>query len=117
MTRIEVKQIIKKQIAVTTTEAQKVYDKLKKAVEQDEEITVSFENIKILISHFLNVSIGELYISHKNKWEILDNIKYIGLSDDDLKLLKDRVIPSFKSNPTDKEKYIKIQEEILNKWA
>ncbi len=112
---IDVEKIINKQIAVTTVEAKKVHDELEKAIETNDTITVSFENIKMLISHFLNISIGELYITNKNKWEILDNINYIGLSDDDLKLLKDRVIPSFKNNPTDKEKYIKIQEEILNK--
>jgi hypothetical protein len=110
---IEVRKIIDKSIAVSTDDAKKVKKEIAEAINIDNNIEVSFENINMLISHFLNVSIGELYTENKNKWQVLDSIKYIGINNDDLKLLKDRVIPSFKNQPTDKEKYEAIQGDIL----
>jgi len=111
--KIDVKEIIKKPIAVSTDDAKKVKKEIMKAIDTKDEIEVSFENIDMLISHFLNVSIGELYAEYKNKWVELDNIKYIGINDDDLKLLNQRVIPSFKNSSTDREKFKNIQKDIL----
>jgi len=111
--KIDVKEIIKKPIAVSTDDAKKVKKEIIEAINIDNEIEVSFENIDMLISHFLNVSIGELYTEYRDKWMKLDNIKYIGINDDDLKLLNQRVIPSFKNTLTDKEKFKNIQEDIL----
>lgn len=110
---ISVKEIINKPIAVSTDDAKKVQEEIKKLIEKNENIEVSFENISMLISHFLNVSIGELYPIYKDKWDKLDNIKFIGINADDLELLKTRIIPSFKNTQTDKEKFKNIQEDIL----
>ena len=110
---IDVREIIGKPIAVSSDDAAKVKKEVLKSIEADDNIEVSFENIDMLISHFLNVSIGELYAEYDNKWEILDNIKYIGINADDLKLLNERVIPSFKNKLTDKERYESIQKDIL----
>jgi len=110
---INVKEIINKSIAVSTDDAKKVKAEIIKVIDNNSDIEISFENINMLISHFLNVSIGELYTEYKDKWDILDNIKYIGINNDDLELLKKRIIPSFKVPQTDKEKYNSIQEDIL----
>lgn len=111
--KIDVKKIINKPIAVSTDDAKKVKTEIIKAINMNEEIEVSFENIDMLISHFLNVSIGELYTEYKDKWVQLDSIKYTNTNDDDLKLLNQRVIPSFKNSLTDREKFKNIQKDIL----
>jgi hypothetical protein len=110
---IKVKEIINKPIAVSTDDAKKVQDEIKKLIKENEKIEVSFENVSMLISHFLNVSIGELYSIYKDKWDILDDIIFIDMNDDDLELLKTRIIPSFKNSLTDKEKFKSVQEDIL----
>lgn len=111
--KINIHNIINKSIAISTEDAKKVKKKMIEALDQYEEIEVSFENISMLISHFLNVSIGELYIDYKEKWEVLDDINYTHISNDDLELLKDKIIPSFKNQPNDKEKFARIQKDIL----
>ncbi len=110
---IEVKKIIQKNFAVSSDDAKKVQEEIKKHIELGNKIVISFANIDMLISHFLNVSIGELYFIYKDRWGILDNIEFINMKNDDLKLLKERIIPSFKNNPSDKEKFKLIQEDIL----
>jgi hypothetical protein len=110
---ITVKDIINKPIAVSTDDAKKIQKEIENLINKNEKIEVSFENISMLISHFLNVSIGELYPIYKDKWDILDNINFIGINIDDLELLKTRIIPSFKNTLTDKEKFKNIQEDIL----
>lgn len=111
---IKVIDVIEKPIAVSSDDAQKLKDAIINALDNKETIEISFEGIDMLISHFLNVSIGELYTKYtKNEWNILDNIIYKNISDDDLELLKTRVIPSFKKPLTDRERFLKIQDDIL----
>lgn len=111
---IKVKDVIGKQIAISSDDAKKLKDVIIDALDSKENIEISFEGIDMLISHFFNVSIGELYTKYEEKqWNILDNIQYTGISDDDLELLQKRVIPSFKHPPADRERFLKIQDDIL----
>lgn len=112
--KIDIKNIINKNIAISTEDGKNVREIIIKAFETDDEIEVSFEGISMLISHFLNESIGKLYTVYpESKWKALDNIVYTNISEDDLELLKNRVIPNYKNLLTDKEKFKSIQKDIL----
>lgn len=112
--KIVVKDIIEKPIAISTEDGKKTKEAIKSLFDKNEEIEVSFEGINMLISHFLNESIGVLYIEYsKDKWQKLDSIKYTNISKDDLELLQTKVIPNYKSSPSDKEIFKKIQKDIL----
>ena len=98
--KIEIRDIIKKNIAISTEDGERVFVEIKKLLDNKEElIEVSFDGIDMLISHFLNESIGRLYITFpKSRWEEIDKIRYTDIDEDDLELLKDRVIPAFKGD-------------------
>ena len=115
--KIVIKEIIKKPIAISTDDGKKTREHIKSVFESYEEVEISFEGISMLISHFLNESIGKLYTEYpKEKWKNLDSIVYTGINKDDLELLQTKVIPNFKNSPSDKEKFENIQKGIL-KWV
>ena len=110
--QINIKNIIEKNIAISTEDGQKVLEAIKEAIDNGEkDITISFEGIDMLISHFLNESIGKLYKIYPKKWDFLDNnLKFIEIDEDDLLLLKNRVIPNFKNSD---KRAKNIEKEIL----
>jgi hypothetical protein len=110
--KIEIKDIIEKNIAISTDDGEKVFTKMKKLLENKEKsIEVSFSGIDMLISHFLNESIGKLYITFPNeRWKEIDSINYTDIDEDDLELLKERVIPAFKG---DIKRAKEIEKDII----
>ncbi len=110
---VKVHDIIQKNIAISTEDGKKVFEVLKNEITKgNDDIIVSFKNIDMLISHFLNESIGELYSYFgKTKWNLLDKIKYIDIDEDDLELLQKKVIPNYKG---DLKKQQEIQKKVLD---
>ena len=110
---VKIYDVIGKNIAISTEDGKKIFETLKNEIEKNEShIVVSFEGIDMLISHFLNESIGELYSYFgKSKWDILDSIKYIDIDEDDLELLQKKVIPNYKG---DLKKQQEIQKKVLD---
>lgn len=110
---IEIHNIINKNIAISTEDGKKVFEVLKSEIEEgNTDFIVSFKGVSMLISHFLNESIGELYnYFDKSKWDMLDKIKYIDIDEDDLELLHTKVISNYKG---DLKKQQEIQKKILD---
>ena len=110
--KIEIKRIIEKNIAISTDDGEKVFTQMKELLENKENpIEVSFSGIDMLISHFLNESIGKLYTEFpKSRWKEIDTINYVDIDEDDLELLKERVIPAFKG---DIKRAKEIEKDIL----
>jgi hypothetical protein len=79
----------------------------------DKEIILDFKDINLVNSAFLRSSIGELYLN-KELWDKLDAIKYENIDEDDLELLKTRIIPLYKNyskiEKSQKEFYDEIQD-------
>ncbi|MDR1285424.1 MAG: STAS-like domain-containing protein [Campylobacteraceae bacterium] len=111
---ISVKKLIGKTICISTEDGAKLNQEIRNELEKEQDkVVISFEGIDLLISHFLNESIGKLYLD-KNKWEMLDEqISYVGMNKDDEILLKTKVIPTYKEK--DKKEVLKIQNRILRK--
>ena len=110
---VNIYDIIGKNIAISTEDGKKIFKILKNEIENNgNDVVVSFKGIDMLISHFLNESIGELYnYFDKSKWEMLDTIKYIDIDEDDLELLQKRVVPNYKG---DLKKQQEIQAKVLD---
>ena len=110
---VKIHEIIGKNIAISTEDGKKVFEILKNEIEKNENgVVVSFKDIDMLISHFLNESIGELYnYFGESKWDILDKIEYIDIEEDDLELLQKKVIPNYKG---DLKKQQEIQKKVLD---
>lgn len=111
---INVRDVIDKNIAMSTEDGNKLFEVLYAALKEKEKVQLSFANIDILISHFLNESIGRLYEKFAN-WEILDKaIEYADIDKDDLDLLIEKVIPTAKAHYKDIKRSEKIEADILN---
>lgn len=114
VTTINVKDIIKNTIAMSTEDGKVLFEEIYKNLKAAKKIELSFDGIDMLISHFLNESIGKQYEKFSN-WEILDKaIVYKDIDEDDLELLKEKVIPTAKNHFKDSEKEDKLEESLLN---
>ena len=114
---IEVANIIGDVYAIEATEGQKVFSMIKKALEENKKVVLSFLNIKILTTAFLNTAIGELYNDKIGFSEesIRENLKIENLNESGIVMLK-RVVETAKLRYNDPDFYKKLQqsaEEIL----
>jgi len=113
MKKIIVKEIIGKKIAFSDEDAEKVYIKIVEYISEKENVIISFKDIDMLISRFLNVAIGRLYKTYKD-WDILDKILFFeDLDPDDKYLLLEKVIPTAKVHFLDIERSERIEMDIL----
>lgn len=114
METVNVKEVIGKSIAMSTDDGKKLFKILYEYLKQGKKVQVSFKDIDILISHFLNEGFGKLYEKFEN-WDVLDNaIEYKDIDEDDLELLKEKVIPTAKNHFKDVSRSEKIEESILD---
>ena len=111
---INVKDVIGKGIAMSTEDGVKLFNVLYSLLKQGKKVQLSFENIDILISHFLNEGIGKLYEKFNN-WDILDKaIEYTSIDSDDLELLESKVIPTAKNHFKDLNRTEELNESVLD---
>ena len=101
--KIKVADFIGSHVCISTEDGQKVFSKVEQFVKDGKQVTISFENVSMLISLFLNVAIGQLYGSFKED-TIRAQLRVEGLSSDDLELLK-RVVDNAKKYYSNKESY------------
>lgn len=113
---MKVAEIIGKDIAIDgEVDGKKLFDEIKKAYKKGEKIAISFEGIKMVVSPFLNYSIGQFYRQKpQNEWNELDkNIDYLGLNDYDYDILLKKVIETAKFQAEKPQKAKDIEKEIL----
>ncbi len=101
--KIKVADLIGSQLCISVEDAQKVFGKVDQLVRDGKQVTISFENVTMLISLFLNVAIGQLYGSFSED-TVRSQLKVEGLSSDDMELLK-RVVDNAKKYYSNKESY------------
>jgi hypothetical protein len=101
--KIKVADLIGSPLCISAEDGQKVFDKVEQLVTTGKQVTISFENVTMLISLFLNVAIGQLYGSFSED-SIRTQLKVEGLSSDDMELLK-RVVDNAKKYYSNKKSY------------
>ncbi len=92
---------------VEADDGQIVYELIKKALQENRKVKVSFQNVEMLTSAFLNTAIGQLYKDF-SEVEIKNNLSVDNMSKEDASLLK-RVVGTAKlyyKNPEEMEKSI-----------
>lgn len=100
---IKVADLIGSSLCISAEDGQKIFEKIKRLLKNGKEVTISFENVNMLISLFLNVAIGQLYSSFSEE-EVRSMVKVEGLSSDDLELLK-RVVDNAKKYYANSREY------------
>ena len=59
--KIKIADLIGSPLCISAEDGQKVFVKIEQLVKDGKQVTISFENVTMLISLFLNVAIGQLY--------------------------------------------------------
>ncbi|HPJ27072.1 MAG TPA: STAS-like domain-containing protein [Synergistaceae bacterium] len=101
--KIKIADLIGSELCISAEDGQKVFGKLEPLVRAGKQVVISFENVTLLISLFLNVAIGQLYGSFSED-AIRGQLRVEGLSSDDMELLK-RVVDNAKRYYANKESY------------
>lgn len=96
---------------VEADDGQKVYELIKKALQENKKVKVSFQNVEMLTSAFLNAAIGQLYKDFSEE-EIKNNLSVDNIAKEDASLLK-RVVITAKLYYKDPQKMEKSINEIL----
>lgn len=110
--KLDVKEVIIRPQATVRTDGVKVYEAIENLLEKKENVEVDFSNITMVVSSFLNAAIGKLYGKYSEQF-INENLKVVGLCDDDMELLNDIVIPNAKSYFANQSKIETIEKNIL----
>lgn len=92
--RISIFEVVGSPLCVTSSDGQKVYQRLAAALKADRDVLLSFRNVTALTAAFLNAAIGQLY-GIFNKKHIRDFLKVEDVEQNDLALLK-RVVDNAK---------------------
>ncbi len=91
---LSVFEIVGSPLCVASDDAEKVYERIEKAIKQGRSVALSFVNISSLTSAFLNAAIGQLYGEFSEE-KIRAKLAVKDMEPDDLALLK-RVVETAK---------------------
>ena len=109
--QISMFEVVGSSFCVASGDGQKVYERLSAAIAQDQPVSLSFKNVSVLTSAFLNVAVGQLYGKFDGK-QIRQNLKVVDIEPDDKALLK-RVVDSAKRYFEDPQRYEQAMKEEL----
>ncbi len=93
-TKISILNIVGNALCIEANDGERVFQIIKAAMAEDHAVSVSFLNVEMLTSAFLNTAIGQLYRDFTEP-EIEKRIQVVDLQADDSALLK-RVIDTAK---------------------
>jgi len=108
---MNVYNIVGNAFCVESDDGNKVYELLKKALNEDKNIVLSFQNVEMLTSAFLNTAVGQLYRDFDEQ-KIKSSLRVENVSDDDKILLK-RVVATAKLYYKEPERMERSISEIL----
>ncbi len=96
---------------VEADDGQKVYDLIKKVLQEGKKAKISFQNVEMLTSAFLNTAVGQLYRDFQED-KVKSSLSVEHLSPEDKALLK-RVTSTAKLYYKDPERMENSIKEIL----
>ncbi|MGQ3891796.1 STAS-like domain-containing protein [Legionella sp. CNM-4043-24] len=108
---ISVFEIVGSPLCVASGDGQKVFSRLVAALNDNREIILSFGNVTILTSAFLNTAIGQLYGTMSEE-KIRSLLHVEDMQADDIALLK-RVIDTAKQYFADPNKFEKAIHDVI----
>jgi hypothetical protein len=98
-------------LCVSAEDGEKVFDRLKNALQEGKKITISFLNVEMLTSAFLNAAIGRLY-GIFNEQKIKESLSVMDIKKEDWMLIK-RVTDTAKLYYKNPERMEQTIREIL----
>jgi len=107
---IQIANIIGDVYAVEAEEGQKVYEHIKKAFEENREVVLSFLNIEMMTTAFLNTAIGQLYRDFSEE-KVKEGLRVENISESGKVILK-RVVDTAKLYYNDPDAFQRMQQSI-----
>lgn len=105
---IRVIDIIGGNLCIASEDGQKVFENIVPLLKAGKHVIISFEEVSMLISLFLNTAIGQLYGTFREE-QIRAQLEVAELANDDMEILQ-RVVENAKT-------YYANQKEYDNVWA
>ena len=109
--RVNVFNIVGSAFCVDADDGQLVYNVIKKNLLEVNKIILSFQNVEMITSAFLNTAIGQLYGEFEEN-QIKSNLSVENISPEDITLLK-RVVETAKLYYKNPERMQKSIDDIL----
>ncbi|MDP1558007.1 MAG: STAS-like domain-containing protein [Nitrosomonas sp.] len=112
---ISIFEVLSHSLCVTSSDGQRIYDRLVSAMQAEQSIVLSFDKVTILTTTFLDAAIGQLY-GVFNEEQIRFLLKVKNIQAHDLVLLK-RVIETAKQYFKNRHKgsdTVKKREKVKN---
>jgi hypothetical protein len=110
---INIYSIVGDSLCVSSEDGDKIFEHIKKVLDMNKKVELSFKNVEILTSAFLNNAIGKLYENFENE-KLKNSMSVIDISSEDKALLQ-RVIDTAKLYYSDKKRFEKSIDDILGK--
>lgn len=110
---IILKDFLNNTFAVSTELGEDLFHLLKSKLDNNETVTLDFEGIIVLITAFLNSSVGPLYNNYYTNEFIDSNLKFVNISESNLKyinLVKENAKKYYKNQ----EQFDKNTDDTLN---
>jgi len=104
-------EVVGSPLCVASEDGERVYALVRTALKEGRKVDLSFENVSILTSAFLNSAVGQLYREFSEK-AIRDNLSVTEMSQEDADLLK-RVVETAKSYFKDPDWLRRAHQEVL----
>lgn len=108
---VSIFEVVGSHLCVASSDGQKVYERLASALKEGRSVFLSFHNVSILTSAFLNAAIGQLYGEFSEE-QIRSLLTVQDMQPDDLELLK-RVVETAKEYFKDPQKFDKAVQDTL----
>ncbi len=96
---------------VAAEDGDKVFEQIKKGISENKKIDVSFLNVEMLTSAFLNTAVGRLYGEFDGQ-KIKDSLSVSDISEEDKLLLK-RVVDTAKAYYKDPDQFKNSINKIM----
>lgn len=104
-------EVVGSNLCVASSDGQNVYDRLETALKERRNVTLSFRNVTILTSAFLNSAVGQLYGAFSEE-DIRSLLKVQDMQQEDMALLK-RVVETAKQYFNSPDKFDRALQETL----
>jgi hypothetical protein len=73
--------------AISVEDGDAIFRKIDNAISHDMLVTLDFQNIKLIITAFLNAAIGQLYSKYTSE-QLNDKLNFENISPEDIRLFK-----------------------------
>lgn len=97
---VDIYNIVGSENCIEADEGQKVFNVIKKALDSGKQISISFQNIDILTTAFLNTAIGQMYRDYEEDF-VKRNVSVVNIKPNDITKLKrvNSTAKAFYKNP------------------